>query len=110
MKLLISGSRSITEFDLTQYITDDVDTILTGGADGIDTIAERYADEHGLNKIIITPDYDKYGKAAPLVRNRTLVELCDKVLAVWDGKSSGTKYTVDFAEKSNKSVILIMFK
>ena len=55
MKLLIAGSRSIKEFDLSPYITDDVDTILTGGADGIDKLAEKYADSHGIEKIIIKP-------------------------------------------------------
>ncbi len=107
MKLLIAGSRSITDFDLTPYITEDVDTILTGGAIGVDTLAEKYADEHGLNKVIIKPQYEKYGKSAPLVRNRELVLLCDKVLIIWDGKSKGTKFTKNFAEKAGKALKVI---
>ena len=40
MKLLIVGSRSITDFDLSPYISDDVDMIISGDANGIDTLAE----------------------------------------------------------------------
>lgn len=108
MKLLIAGSRGITSFDLSEYITEDVDTILTGGAKGIDTIAEEYADSHGIKKTIIKPQYDRYGKGAPMVRNKELVNLCDKALIIWDGVSKGTKFTADFAKKMNKEVTVII--
>ena len=108
MKLLIAGSRGITSFDLTPYITEEVDTILTGGAKGIDTIAEEYADSHGIKKTIIKPQYDRYGKGAPMVRNKELVNLCDKALIIWDGVSKGTKFTADFAKKMNKEVTVII--
>lgn len=108
MKLLIAGSRGITSFDLSPYITKEVDTILTGGAKGIDTIAEEYADSHGIKKTIIKPQYDRYGKGAPMVRNKELVNLCDKALIIWDGVSKGTKFTADFAKKMNKEVTVIV--
>ncbi|MBP3580452.1 MAG: hypothetical protein J6K12_04315 [Clostridia bacterium] len=108
MKLLIAGSRSIVDFDLSPYISDDVDTILSGGAKGIDTIAEKYADKHGLNKIIITPQYKLYGKFAPLKRNEELINLADSVLIIWDGISKGTKYTYDLAIKLCKNTNIIL--
>lgn len=46
MKLLIVGSRSIENFDLSPYVSDEVDTIISGGAVGIDSLAEKYADLH----------------------------------------------------------------
>ena len=61
MKLLTVGSRSITEFDLSPYIPDDVDTIISGGAVGVDSLAEQYADRHRLSKYILRPRYDLYG-------------------------------------------------
>ena len=107
MKLLIAGSRSITKFDLSPYITSDVDTILTGGAKGIDKLAEEYADSHGIEKIIIKPNYTRFSRAAPLKRNEELVRKCDKVLVIWDGKSRGSKYTADYARKLNKQVLVV---
>ena len=40
MKLLIAGSRNITDFDLAPHIPAEVDTIISGGACGIDDLAE----------------------------------------------------------------------
>ena len=46
MKLLIVGSRSIENFDLAPYIPDDVDTIISGGVIGFETLAVRFAVTH----------------------------------------------------------------
>ena len=107
MKLLIVGSRSITEFDLSEYIKSDVDTVISGGANGIDTLAEKYADKHRISKYIIRPRYDLYGRAAPIKRNEKMVDMADAVLVIWDGISKGTKHTVEYAEKTNKPIEII---
>ena len=107
MKLLIAGSRGITDFALAPYIPEDTDTIISGGAKGIDTLAEQYAEQNGLKKIIIKPEYEKYGKAAPIKRNETMVDIADVVLIVWDGVSKGTKSTINYAKTKCKKLILI---
>ncbi len=107
MKLLVVGSRSITEFDLSPYISNNVDTIISGGAIGIDTLAEQYADFHHLSKYIIRPRYDLYGRAAPLFRNEQMVDIADAVLIVWDGSSNGTKHTLQYVKKTNKPVTVV---
>ena len=107
MKLLIAGSRSINEFDLSEYISDDVELIISGGAQGIDTIAENYADKHKISKLILRPNYKRYGKAAPLIRNEKMVDICDSLIVVWDGKSNGTKHTIEYAQNVGKSIIMI---
>ena len=107
MKLLIAGSRSIVNFDLASYIPQGVTEIISGGANGIDTIAEKYADTHRISKHIILPEYNKYGKAAPILRNRVMVELCDTALIIWDGKSKGTLSTINYAKEKGKNIITI---
>lgn len=107
MKLLIVGSRSIKDFDLSPYIPPDVDTIISGGATGIDTLAEQYADTHRLSKYILRPRYDLYGRAAPIKRNEQMVTLADRVLIVWDGASKGTQHTIAYVQKLSKDYILI---
>ena len=108
MKLLIAGSRKIEDFDISKYVTDDIDIILSGGAKGIDTIAEEFADKNKLYKIILRPKYNLYGKAAPLKRNEELIKMADKVLVVWDGVSKGTKYTIDYTKKLNKDIEVVI--
>lgn len=107
MKLLVVGSRNIDDFDLSLYISDDTDTIISGGACGIDRLAEQYADKKHISKYILRPRYDLFGKSAPLYRNRQMVDMSDAILAVWDGKSRGTLYTIKYAQKSGKPLTVV---
>ena len=108
MKLMIAGSRTIVNFDFSGYIPSDTDLIITGGAMGIDTLAERYADSHRLSKLVLRPNYNAYGKAAPLKRNEEMIKLADRIIVFWDGKSKGTKYTIDYAKKQGKELQIII--
>ena len=107
MKMLIAGSRSIKSFDLSPYVPKDVDTVISGGANGIDSLAEQYADLKHLSKYILRPRYDLYGRAAPLKRNEEMVDIADIVLVIWDGSSKGANYTINYAKKRKKPLILI---
>lgn len=107
MKLLIAGSRSITDIDISPYIPQGTDLIISGGANGVDSLAEKYADKHRISKLILRPRYDLYRRAAPLKRNERMVDICDSVLVLWDDKSSGTKYTIDYVNRVGKPVKVI---
>ena len=80
MKLLIAGSRSITDIDLSPYIPEGVSLIISVGAKGTDTLAEEYADKMRISKLILRPDYKAYKRGAPLKRNQKMIEICDRVL------------------------------
>ena len=107
MKLLIVGSRGITDFDLSMHVPPEVDTIISGGAKGVDTLAEEYADAHHISKYIIRPRYDLYGRSAPLVRNEQMVDMADAVLVIWDGTSKGAQHTIKYAQKIGKTIHVI---
>ena len=107
MKLLVVGSRSIANFDLSPYISSDVDVVISGGASGIDSLAEQYADLHRLSKYVLRPRYSLYGRAAPLKRNEEMVDMADAVLIIWDGRSRGAQYTLKYARKAKKTVTLV---
>ena len=44
MKVMVVGSRNIESFDISEYIPADAELIISGGAKGMDSIAEKYAD------------------------------------------------------------------
>ena len=107
MKLLIAGSRSITDIDITPYIPEGVELIIAGAANGIDTLAEQYADKMRLSKYIMRPNYARYRRGAPIKRNYEMVDFCDRVLVFWDGTSKGTKHTIDYAKQAGKPIDVI---
>ncbi|WP_317855159.1 hypothetical protein [Chakrabartyella piscis] len=107
MKLAVIGSRSLT-LDISPYIPENVTEIISGGAKGIDTCAEQYADAHKISKHIILPQYNRYKRGAPIKRNEEMIQLCDMVLAFWDGKSKGTESSIAYAKKIGKEVQVIM--
>ena len=100
MKVAVVGSRSITKADISRYIPPDTDLIISGGAIGVDKLAEEYADKKGIKKLILYPEYELYGKSAPLIRDKLIVDHADLVIAVWDGVSRGTEFTISYAKRS----------
>ncbi len=95
MRVAVIGSRGLTVGDLGRYLPEDTTEIVSGGARGIDTCAREYAVTHGIKLTEFLPEYEKYGRKAPLMRNITIVENSDIVLAFWDGSSHGTKFVID---------------
>ena len=109
MKIAIIGSRSIHNVDIGRYIT-DCDEIVSGGAIGVDTCAAEYASTHGIKLKVFYPQYNRYGRAAPIMRNQDIVDYADRVIAFWDGTSKGTISTVRYAEHSGKACEIIIIK
>lgn len=99
MIIAIIGSRRFTNMNIEKYIPKEITKLVSGGARGIDTLAELWANRNNIPTEIILPDYNSYGsKFAPIMRNKTIVNKADKVIAIWDGKSRGTSFTINYAE------------
>jgi len=81
---------------------------IQGGAEGVDSIVEIYCETYHIRHLTIRPDYRRYGgKAAPIARNREMVDACDLVIAFWDGrKHGGTWFTIEYAREQGKEVKL----
>ena len=107
MKLAIIGSRGLTDIDIEKYIPEGVCEIVSGGAKGVDTLAREYAVKHGFLLTEFLPEYGKYRRNAPLVRNEKIIGYADEVLAFWDGKSRGTRFTIEKCREMGKKVTVI---
>ena len=108
MKLAIIGSRTLSIEHLEQYLPLNVTEIVSGGAPGIDRVAANYAKSVGIAFTEFLPDYARYKRAAPLLRNKQIADYADEVLAFWDGTSKGTMHTVDLFRKQGKKVTIIL--
>jgi hypothetical protein len=110
MKILISGSRKLTDNKTYTQMEKVLNTltptqILHGGAKGVDSLAARYADLKNLPQTVIKPDYSKGGRHAPLMRNSELVKLADKVICIYAAdriRKGGTGDTYRKAMKAGK--------
>ena len=109
MKVAVVGSRSIRISDISLHIG-EADEIISGGAVGVDTCAAEYAREKGMALTIFLPQYDLYGRAAPIVRNKQIVDNADKVIAFWDGSSKGTLSVIKYAQSIGKECEIIICK
>lgn len=104
MKVAVIGSRGITKVNLEDFLPESTTEIVSGGARGVDTCARKYATEHSLILTEFLPDYEHFGRGAPLRRNIEIIDYADLVLAFWDGKSRGTKFVIENCKKRNKEV------
>ena len=95
MKVAVVGSRNLTINNLGDYLPKDTTEIISGGARGIDRCARAYAKSHNIKLTEFLPDYERYGRSAPLQRNLQIIRYADMVLAFWDGKSHGTRFVIE---------------
>ncbi len=109
MKIAIIGSRNITSCNIEKY-AEGACEIVSGGAVGVDSCASEYAKENGIKLTVFLPEYERYGRAAPIVRNKEIVNYADKVIAFWDGRSKGTQSAIRYAEKMGKSCEVVIIK
>ena len=97
MKIAVIGSRGVKASDyekIRENIPVNCTEIISGGANGADALAERYAEENSLRLTVVRPQYAKLGKSAPLERNLEIIRMADYVLAFWDGESHGTAFVI----------------
>jgi hypothetical protein len=108
MKILIAGSRSIADYDLLVKVINKLNwkitEIVSGGAYGVDKLGIRYAKENNIKCTMFLPDWDTHGKKAGILRNKDMVEYADALIALWDGESKGTKFTIDYAKQKKLTV------
>ena len=101
MRIAIAGCRDITdEKKVERIIAQHIavkDVVITGGCRGVDKIAQEYARRMFADVETFSADWDKHGKAAGPIRNREIAQNADILVAIWDGKSRGTKSMIEEA-------------
>ncbi len=96
-RVAVVGSRDWLELDkVTKFVKSlpDNTIIVSGGARGVDRVAEEAAVKHGLKVRVFEANWDKHGKSAGMRRNETIVQNSDKLVAFWSNNSRGTANSV----------------
>lgn len=111
MKIAIVGSRSlnILSTDIEKFVSAN-DEIVSGGANGVDRCASEYAKNNGIRLTEFLPEYSRYRRGAPIVRNKKIVDYADKIIVFWDGRSKGTLSVIKYAERVGKKLEIILYK
>lgn len=107
MRVAIIGSRGYSPLaNVSEYVNGlpDDTVVVSGGAVGVDTTAEVAARKRGLIVEVHLPEYRKYGRSAPIIRNDAIVRNADLVVAFWTGNSPGTRNALDRAKRLGKPV------
>jgi len=105
---IIAGSRDCTDYkellNAIDAIDWEIDLVMSGSARGVDGMGERWAIENNISINRFIPNWDKFGKSAGYIRNARMAEEAEALLALWDGKSKGTKHMIDLADSHNLKV------
>jgi len=77
-------------------------TLVSGGAEGVDKAAEKWAKSVGLPTKIFPADWERDGKRAGVMRNGAIISNAQAVIVFWDGVSTGTLDSICRAKKSKE--------
>lgn len=116
---LVVGSRTFSDYELMKQRLDlllrnqNNVVIVSGGARGADSLAERYAKEKGHPCKVFPADWS-LGKRAGFIRNKQMHEYIASfdrrgAVAFWDGSSRGTAQNFELAKQYNNPIRIVRF-
>lgn len=110
-RFCVIGSRSMNNYYivytyLKQYIPKNA-IIVSGGAKGVDMLAEVYAEMNGHPCEVYEAQWDRFGREAGMIRNIEMIRNSDHVIAFWDGKSPGTQHMIAESRKRGRNVVVV---
>lgn len=112
MRTIIAGSRDCTDKrELSTALKNCgwvPTTVLSGAARGADRLGEMWAAECKVPCERFPANWDLYGKSAGYKRNEQMAGHAEALIALWDGKSKGTKHMIDIATHKGLRVYVHM--
>lgn len=122
MKVIIAGSRHCIDYGIVSKAivasgfdrNFGISEIICGKARGVDSIGEIYAKIFDIQVESFPADWNgPHKKAAGFIRNQAMADYAepevDGLIAVWDGKSTGTLDMIRRANKRNLRVFIFNY-
>lgn len=113
MICIIAGSRTATQeqtYEASRLSgwSGEIAETLDGGALGADRWGSEWSRAMRLSIKMFRANWDQHGRAAGPIRNRKMAEHADALIAVWDGKSRGTKNMIE--EATNRGLKVFVYR
>jgi hypothetical protein len=119
MKVIIAGSRDITDYNVVKEAMDSfmekldyqgpmlaITEVVSGTARGADSLGEEWANNRGVPIKRMPANWAHHGKSAGYIRNSEMAMYADALVALWDNKSRGTGHMIDLAYKYDIPVFI----
>lgn len=109
MKVIVAGSRSITDYELVKECIEksdfEITEVVCGMAQGVDLLGKQYAEENNIAVKEFPANWKTDGrKIAGHLRNEKMAKYADGLILIWDGTSTGSN---DMLKRAIKHDILI---
>lgn len=120
-KVIVAGGRDFDDYEMmSQKLSElfnnkkvfagNIVKIISGMADGTDTLAIKYADENHLPKIMMPACWHYDRRRAGFLRNEDMLSIADALVAFWDGESHGTKHMIEISKAKGIPVWVFEYK
>lgn len=119
MRIIVGGSRSLDDYTLVEQVLDKLTAkldktrlvILSGGATGADRLGEQWCFRRLLRYEVWKAEWIKHGKKAGVLRTVAMLQdgRADGAVFFWDGKSPGTKHSIDLCKRLGIKVKVVRF-
>jgi len=115
-QVIIAGGRDFRDYNRLKEKCDIIfsrkkpTAILSGMANGADSLGIRYAEERGFPVKKFPTHWDFFGKRAGMVRNQAMLREADALIAFWDGVSSGTGNMISIATNAGIPIRVVPYK
>jgi YspA, cpYpsA-related SLOG family len=110
MKIIIAGSRDVTSYEAVaaavQHSTWAPTEVVSGCARGVDSLGESWARNHGVAVKDFPANWAEHGVRAGPLRNLDMAEYADALIAVWNGRSAGTRHMIESMHRRGKPVFI----
>lgn len=110
MRTIVAGGRNVTDYRVVLNAMDIIGwtptVIISGNANGVDKLGERWAKENVVVTEIFPANWDKYGKSAGYIRNDLMAKEAEALLLIWDGKSKGSGHMLMLAIKYKLKIMV----
>lgn len=107
-RTIIAGSRENLSYKHVKHAIEncgwEITTALCGAASGVDAFGERWAKRNNVPIEYYPADWRTHKRGAGYIRNAEMANRAEALIAVWDGKSPGTKSMIRIAQKAGLKV------